>query len=148
MLHNKSQVFLNTSSTAACMKREDKILSFPTLSFVWARVGASASSSFPSSFVLLSERARDGGKIVIFKITSGRGRPTGLQETKTIFITIANQQQGKIHTFYITTNMTLKNKLSICNNYYFFITLVRSGRKTRGLQHLLNYVNKLLYISR
>lgn len=86
-------------------ERQDKIVSFPTLSLVWPYVGASIiSSSFPSLFVLLSEHTHDSSKIVILKITFGNGRLTGLEETKMIFITTANEQQVKIHTFYITIN--------------------------------------------
>jgi hypothetical protein len=86
------------------MKRQENIVSFPTLSLVWPHVGASLiSSSFPSLFVLLSEHTHDSSKTVFFKLTFGN-RLTGLEETKTIFITTANEQQVKIHTFYITIN--------------------------------------------
>lgn len=57
--------------------------------------------SFP---VCTAIKARMTGKMVAFKITFGKGRLTGLEETKTIFITTANEQQVKIHTFYITIN--------------------------------------------
>lgn len=92
-------LFKNISNTAACMKRQDKIVSFPTLSLA----GPHAKLQF-SFLVLPFEHTYDSGKIFNFKITFRKRRSTGLEETKTIIITTANEQQVKIHTFYITIN--------------------------------------------
>lgn len=81
------------------MKRQAKSFHFPLC--LWSDPMSGLQFSFLG---LSSERTHDSGKIVTFKITFGNRRLTGLEETKTIFITTANEQQVKIHTFYITIN--------------------------------------------
>jgi hypothetical protein len=85
------------------MKRQNK--NCFTSHFVFGkptRQGFHANLQF--SFLAPSlEHTHDRGK-TLCNLQNYIWRLTGLEETKTIFITTANEQQVKIHTFYITIN--------------------------------------------